>query len=178
MKETINPFDYSSQILTQLRAGVLLATKADGKANVMTIGWGFLGVDWSAPVFVTLVRTGRYSRELLDKNPEFSVCVPMGEFDRKILAIAGTKSGRDIDKIAALDLTLEPGEKISVPAIRETPLTLECKVIYKQSQDLAALPSNIRETFYPASLDSSEPRANRDGHIAYYGEIVAAYILK
>ena len=178
MKETVNPFDYSAQLLAQLRSGVLLATKADGKANIMTIGWGFLGIDWSAPVFMTLVRIGRYTRELLDKNPEFAICAPMGEFDKKILAIAGTKSGRDMDKIAALNLTLEPGEKISVPAIRELPLTLECKVIYRQAQDLEAIPPNLRETFYPAHVDSSNPRANRDYHIAYYGEIVAAYILK
>ncbi|MDE5832660.1 MAG: flavin reductase [Desulfovibrio sp.] len=178
MKESINPFDYAAHILTSLRSGVLLTSGAGNRVNTMTIGWGFMGIDWNLPIFATLVRTGRYTRELLDLNPEFTVNVPMGNFDRKILGVAGTKSGRDMDKISVLGITLERGEKVSVPAIRQFPLTLECQVIYRKQQDPQAIPAEIRNVYHPADIDSSAPGINRDFHIVYYGAILAAYIIK
>ncbi|MCB6314249.1 flavin reductase family protein, partial [Gordonibacter pamelaeae] len=71
----------------------------------MTIGWGTLGIDWSSPVFVAYVREHRFTRELLDKNPEFTVNVPFGEYSKKILGICGSKCGRNLDKISEAGLT-------------------------------------------------------------------------
>jgi flavin reductase (DIM6/NTAB) family NADH-FMN oxidoreductase RutF len=98
--------------------------------------------------------------------------------DKKILGYCGTKSGRNTDKIADMGLTLEEGESITVPGIKELPLTLECKVIYKQKQDLAAIPEEILARYYPQDVDGSAPGSNRDYHIAYYGEIVNTYIIE
>ena len=67
---------------------------------------------------------------------------------------------------------------MGAPGIRELPLTLECKVIYRQLQDRSAIPEDIRVRNYPEDADSSAPGANRDYHIAYYGEIVKAYIIE
>ena len=67
---------------------------------------------------------------------------------------------------------------VKAPGIRELPLTLECKVLYKQLQDKQAIPESIRESMYPEHVDSSNPMANRDYHIAYYGQIVKAYIIQ
>ena len=123
----------------------------------MTIGWGTLGVDWSMPVFIAFIREGRYTRELLDASREFTVNVPCGPFDRKILGYCGSHSGRDVDKAAALGLTLVPGELVGAPAIRELPLTLECKVLYRQLQDRAEIPASIRSRMYPEDVDGSQP---------------------
>ena len=57
-------------------------------------------------------------------------------------------------------------------------MTLECKVLYSQKQELEKLPDDIREKMYPQDVDGSYPMANRDAHTAYIGEIVAAYIIK
>ena len=172
----INVMDYASEIVKALPSGILLTTKADDKVNSMVIGWGTIGVNWSKPVFAVYVREGRFTREQLDKNPEFTINVPMGEYDRRIIAVCGSKSGRDIDKVAEADLTLVDPEVISVPAIKEFPLTLECKVIYRQPQELALLPEDICERMYPQDVPSTNPMANKDRHVTYYGEIVAAYI--
>ncbi len=75
-------------------------------------------------------------------------------------------------------LTLENPEKISVPGIKEYPLTLECKVLYSQRQELESIPDDIREKMYPQGVDGTYPMANRDAHTAYIGEIVAAYIIR
>ena len=176
MKREIEVFDYAGEILKALKRGVLLTTKVGDKVNCMTIGWGTLGIEWGRPVFVAFVREGRYTRELLDSNPEFTVNVPVGGFDRKILGFCGSKSGRNIDKVKELGLTLEAGEVVSVPAVKELPLTLECKVIYKQLQDKNAIPEDIKRAMYPEGVGSDEPMANGDYHVAYYGEIVKAYI--
>jgi hypothetical protein len=53
---------------------------------------------------------------------------------------------------------------------------LECKVIYRQPQELELLPKEICDRMYPQNVPSSNPMANRDPHVTYYGEIVAAYI--
>jgi flavin reductase (DIM6/NTAB) family NADH-FMN oxidoreductase RutF len=83
-------------------------------------------------------------------------------------------SGRDTDKISDMGLTLVESDVISVPGIQELPLTLECKVIYKQKQDLNCVPQAILDRFYPV-IDES---GFQDYHIAYYGEIVNAYLIK
>lgn len=173
MKKYVNVWDYAGAITGQLDDGVLLTTKADGKVNTMTIGWGFLGVLWGKPVFTVLVRKSRYTMELLEKNPEFTVNIPLGAYDKKIIGVCGTASGRDTDKIADLHLTPEEPDTVSVPAIKELPLTLECKVIYKQPQDPGAIPESDMAHYYGKGTKNEE-----DYHTAYYGLITKAYIVE
>ena len=173
MKRDIKVWDYAGRINEETGKGVLLTTKSGDKVNSMTIGWGFLGIQWGKPIFVVLVRESRYTKKLLDENPEFTVNVPLGEIDRNILGICGTKSGRDMDKIQALNLTLEAGKTVSVPAIKELPLTLECKVIYKQDQEPKAIDPDLDARYYTKGTKNEG-----DYHTAYYGEITACYIVE
>ncbi len=168
-KREIDIRDYAGDIIRALRSGILITTKVGDKVNSMTIGWGTLGIIWERPVFVAYVRTCRYTRELLDANPEFTVNVPVGGYDRNAFAICGSKSGRDMDKIAAAGLTPTAPETVSVPGIKEFPLTLECRVIYREEQTAARLPEEIRRQFYTAETED---------HVAYFGEITAAYIIE
>lgn len=178
MKKDIEVFDYANEILKAVKKGVLITTKAEDKVNSMTVSWGTLGIEWARPIFTIFVRENRFTKQQLEKNPEFTVNVPLGEFNKKILGVCGTKSGRDIDKISELNLTLEESKNISVPGIKELPLTLECKVIYKQEQDKNAIPEEIKKVDYPQDVDGSFHGSNRDFHTAYYGEIVNAYIIE
>ena len=174
MKKHIPVFDYADHILNTLKKGVLLTAKADGKVNTMTISWGTLGIQWGKPIFTAFVRGSRYTSTFLDRNKEFTVNIPYAEVDKEILRICGTKSGRDMDKIRELGLTLEDPEVISVPGIKELALTLECKVLYEQQQEPAFMLDDSIRSHYPA--DSQDIHA--DYHTAYYGEIVAAYIIE
>ena len=177
-KRMIDVNEYAGEIIKALRTGVLLTTKAGTKVNSMVIGWGTLGVNWSLPVFAVYVRDGRFTREQLDRNPEFTINVPAGPADRNVISICGGKSGRDIDKIREAGLTLAEPLAVSVPGIREFPLTLECRVIYRQVQDLPALDPEICRKHYPQDVDSSAPGSNRDPHVTYFGEILSAYIIE
>lgn len=178
MKKHVETFDYAGTICKEMKKGILLTTKLNDKVNTMTIGWGKIGIEWGKPIFIAYVRESRYTKTMLEQSGEFTVNIPMGEVDKKILGYCGTKSGRNTDKITDMGLTLEEGESITVPGIKELPLTLECKVIYKQKQDLAAIPEEILARYYPQDVDGSAPGSNRDYHIAYYGEIVNTYIIE
>ena len=178
MKETIDIEEYAGTILKALRKGALLTTKADGKVNTMTVSWGELGIDWAKPVFTVYVREHRFTHEQLERNGEFTISIPMGSFNRRILGICGTQSGRDTDKIAAAGLHLEEPSRTSVPGVRELPLTLECRVLYRQDQGLGRLDPELKEKFYLQDVDGSHHDRNRDFHTAYTGEIVAAYVIK
>lgn len=178
MKKKIEVFDYANDIMKALKTGVLLTTKAEDKVNSMTISWGVLGRIWEKPAFTVFVRENRFTRRQLENNPEFTINIPHGAFNKKILGFCGTKSGREVDKIKELNLTLETPEIVSVPAIRELPLTLECRVVYKQKQDESAITEENKRAFYPQNVDSFFSGANRDFHTAYCGEIVSAYIIE
>ena len=178
MKKSIHVFDHAGDICHAMGKGILLTTRHDGVVNTMTIGWGMLGIEWGKPIFIALVRQSRFTRELLDKSMEFTVNVPRGDLDAKILGFCGTKSGRHVDKIKEMGLTLEEPTTIGAPGICELPLTLECKVLYRQDQDLSGIPSDVLEKYYPQDIDGSKPGKNRDHHIAYYAEIVDAYIIE
>lgn len=171
MKKIINPFDYAGEFIKHMKKGILLTTKQNDIVNSMTIGWGTIGIEWGRPMFIAYVRDSRYTRELLDNNPEFTINCPIGEITGQILSVCGTKSGRDIDKIKELGLHLEEPLHISVPGICELPLTLECKVVYRNNQPVDGIPQQILDRYYP------EQNGIRDHHIAYYGEIVGAYLI-
>ena len=168
MKEYVDLWSQAGYILERLGKGVLLTTAAEGKTNTMTIGWGTLGIQWGKPIFIAFVRESRYTKELLEKNPEFTVNISYGETAKEILGICGTRSGRDMDKFRELNLNREPGETVSGPGIRELPLTLECKVIYQQDQAPEAICPEAMTRYYKEG----------DFHTAYYGQVTAAYIIK
>ena len=173
MKKQVNHFDYAGEICKALPKGILITTKNGDFVNSMTIGWGHIGIEWSKPIFVAYVRESRYTKTMLENHGEFTINVPVGNVDSNILAVCGRKSGRDMDKIKELGLHLVESDVIAVPGIEELPLTLECKVIYKQKQDLSAIPEDILNRYYPA-----DETGFQDYHYAYYGEIVNAYLIE
>ena len=173
MKRKIDFLEHAGEIKKALKSGVLLTTAAGGRTNSMTISWGMLGIEWGKPIFVAFIRESRYTKELIDKNPEFTINMPYGAFDSNITGLCGSGSGRDTDKLSAARLTAVEPEAISVPAIKELPLTLECRVVFKQTQTSDALAPEFCEKFYPKNACGSA-----DPHTAYYGEIAAAYIIE
>ena len=177
MNQQINVFDYAGHICESMKKGILLTTKSGEAVNTMTIGWGTIGIEWGRPVFVAYVRVGRHTRQMLDESGEFTVNIPYGEFDSKILGFCGSRSGRDTDKITEMGLTLVDSSVVNVPGIRQFPLTLECKVLSQKVQNIPMLPENLLSRYYPKGVDSSNPGSNEDFHIAYYGEIVNAYLI-
>ena len=175
MKREINPFDYAGDILKALPKGILLTSEAEDCVNAMTIGWGTLGIEWGVPIFAAYVRTSRFTYELMERTGEFTICVSYGDkFSKEVtkaVGICGSKSGRDVDKLAQAGVHLVESEIVRPPAIKEFPLTLECRAVFSQLQPVKEISSRFKK-FYPAEGNNSEP------HVAYYGEILKAYIIE
>ena len=174
MKQSVDAFDYAGHICKAMKKGILLTTKSGDTLNTMTIGWGKIGIEWNRPVFIAYVRETRHTKTMLEENGEFTVNIPYGQVDPQILAYCGTRSGRDTDKFRDLGLTPVDSDIVSVPGIAQLPLTLECRVIYRQKQDLSVLPPEILDRFYPVAGEHDF----RAYHIAYYGEILNAYLVQ
>lgn len=177
-KRTIDPLESAADIVPAIPTGVLLTTMANENVDTMTISWGALGMIWGQPAFTAYVRTGRFTHDQLDVNDEFTINVPDAQTARRILGVAGSTSGRTTDKIAELGLTLVEPEIVAAPGIKELPLTLECRTMYRQDQVLADIAEPYRTKFYPQDIDSSSCGANRDSHTMFIGEIVAAYVIE
>lgn len=177
-KSFIEAFDYANTITQKNDAGILFTTKVGDEVDTMVIGWGLIGNVWKRPLFVAYVRTSRHSFDLVEQSGEFTINVPEGKLDPEVFRVAGTQSGRDIDKINQLGLTLVEPEVINTPGILECPITLECKVIYKQMLDGDALPDDIIARSYPPEVDDVDALANRYLHMVYYGEIVSSYVIQ
>ena len=163
MKETA--FDqYAPQVIQTLPKGAFLTVSHGGRDNVMTIGWGTVGVIWGQPIFSVLVRPSRFTFGLLEASGEFTVSVPRTDMARA-LAVCGSKSGRDFDKFAAAGLEKLPGVKVGAPMVAGAGLHYECKVVFQQPMNPEPLDSALKDAFY----------GNGDFHTLYFGKILATW---
>lgn len=158
--------DLFAQTIQRMREdGLLLASiGADGKPNVMTIGWGTIGSIWSRPVFIVLVRPSRHTYSRLEQVGDFTVNVPPRELAAAV-SHCGTVSGRDHDKFQETQLTLIPSKEVRAPVIQECVVHYECRTLHRNDLVPDALVEAVREEFYDTG----------DFHRVYFGEIVAAY---
>lgn len=161
--------DYADLFIEkESHGGVFLSTCANGKNNTMTIGWGSIGFMWGKPVLTVMIRKSRYSYELIEKNPEFTVSIPIHDDLKKALGICGSKSGRNIDKFKEAELEILAGQKVTPPVIKGAGLHLECKVRYQQTLSADKFSPELCDKWY----------SDHDWHVLYYGEIVSAYVEK
>ena len=96
------------------------------KSNIITVAW--IGILNTNPAMCYIsVRPERYSHDIIKENGEFAI-----NLTTRQLAYAadwcGVKSGRDVDKFKEMKLTKEKANIISVPLIKESPVSVECKV--------------------------------------------------
>ncbi|MEM3384359.1 MAG: flavin reductase family protein [Candidatus Micrarchaeia archaeon] len=142
--------------------GLLLAsTGSTCIANVMTIGWGHIGILWYKPFFIAYIRKSRYTHNLIEETGDFTINIPPKNFEH-VTEFCGTKSGRYVDKVKELGLKIEVSKFVKSPSLTECPITLECKVIFKKEIESYDIPSNIKDAFY----------TRNDYHTCYFAEIV------
>ena len=144
----------------------LLLTAGDldaGDFNLMTVAWGSLGTMWNRPFAQVVVRPTRHTYAFCERHDSFTLCA-FPEEQRPALSLVGTRSGRDIDKVAQSGLTPIASELVAAPGYAEAELILECRKIYWQDMEPAHFLDPELENRYP----------QRDYHRIYFGEIVAA----
>lgn len=164
-RQPVPPAQWTSQPVGLFEPGWLLLSAGDfaaGNFNAMTVSWGSLGVMWHKPFAQVVVRPQRFTFQFLEQYPTFTLCAFPPEY-RKALAMLGSASGRDGDKIAASGLTPQAATLSAAPIYAEAALAVECRKIYWQDFDPAH--------FLDAAIHESYPAG--DYHRIYYGEILA-----
>lgn len=96
------------------------------KSNIITVAWtGILNTN-PAMCYIS-VRPERYSYNIIKSTGEFVI-----NLTTKNLAYAtdwcGVKSGKNVDKFKEMKLTKEKLNFVKCPAIKESPVSIECKV--------------------------------------------------
>lgn len=107
----------------------LVGAKENDKHNVLTVAW-ISQVSMNPLLVMVSIAPGRYSHDMIDRTGEFMVSI-LGADQQDISTFCGSRSGRDVDKIAALNLKTTPAEVIKVPRLAGCVANLECKVVGK-----------------------------------------------
>ena len=94
--------------------------------GLLTVGWTGI-VNTRPPKTYISVRPERYSYPMLQASREFVINLPSASLVRAV-DLCGVRSGREIDKLAATGLHLEPATVVSAPMVAECPISIECRV--------------------------------------------------
>ncbi len=108
---------------------VLVSCGEGETANLITVAWA--GTICTQPPRVSIsVRPTRHSYGLIKESGEFVINLPTTALARAV-DWCGVKSGRDVDKFAAMGLHAAPASKVGCPLLAESPVSLECKVFQR-----------------------------------------------
>ena len=108
---------------------VLVSCGEGETANLITVAWA--GTVCTQPPRVSIsVRPTRHSYGLIKESGEFVINLPTTAL-AKAVDWCGVKSGRDVDKFAAMGLHAAPASKVGCPLLAESPVSLECKVFQR-----------------------------------------------
>ena len=97
------------------------------QSNIITVAWTGIANTNPAMVYIS-IKKERYSYEIIKKTKEFVINLTNENLARTT-DWCGVKSGRDIDKFKAMKLTKEKCNFVQCPAIQESPVSVECRVI-------------------------------------------------
>ena len=163
----IKPEDIENNVFEVISKNWMLLTAGNiDSFNTMTVSWGGLGVLWKKNVATVYVRPGRYTREFIENSEYFTLSTyPESMHDK--LAICGSKSGRDIDKVSVCGFTPKSGDNGGV-YFDDAELVLVCRKLYYSDFD-----SN---NFLVPEIEDCYP--NHDYHRMYVGEIVEVLVKK
>lgn len=138
---------------------MLITAKTEKGFNSMTASWGGMGFLWEKNVCFCFIRPQRYTFQFVDQSDLFTLSFFTEEY-REALELFGTKSGRDVDKVALTGLHPLHQQDGTV-WYKEARLVIVCRKIYYQ--DL--IPGN----FIDAAID--QYYRNHDYHRMFIGEI-------
>ncbi len=98
-----------------------------GTTNFAPVAWT-TPLSSDPPLFGVCLSPSTYSHQLVLKTGEFTVNF-LDEEHAPLAERLGKLSGRDTDKVKALDLELEPGEALSTPCLAAAYASAECLLL-------------------------------------------------
>ncbi len=147
----------------------VLVTCSDGNvSDIVTVAWTGIVCTHPPMTYISL-RPERYSYEIIKKTGEFVINLPPSTLVKE-LDLCGMKSGRNLDKFAACNLTTTPAKYVSAPVLTQAPLSLECKV--KQVLELGTHHMFLAEI---CSVDADEALFNTEDRLCMEKAGLMAY---
>ena len=142
----VDALSFATRLLHPRHVVLVTCCDREGRANVVTLAWS-MPTSFTPPMVAISLAPSRFSHGLIEDTGEFVVNVPTVELLEKVY-VAGTRSGRDVDKFKEAGLTPKPARKVRPPIVDECIAHLECKVVN---------------------------RLTTGDHTIFVGEVVAAY---
>lgn len=105
---------------------IAIAKDAQGKHNPITLGWIML-TSHEPPMMAFAVGLERHSLEAIRGAGEFVISFPSATMKDDVL-FHGTKSGRDMDKIAESGTRTQPAAEIDSVLLADAVANFECKL--------------------------------------------------
>jgi flavin reductase (DIM6/NTAB) family NADH-FMN oxidoreductase RutF len=109
------------------RVALVIGADRAGKPNLMPATW-FMRVSGAPPMLAVSLRKERHTYGLVMSRKEFVIALP-AEGMEKVIEVAGSTSGRDMDKFAALGLKSLPADSVGVPLLDGAVANFECRVV-------------------------------------------------
>jgi flavin reductase (DIM6/NTAB) family NADH-FMN oxidoreductase RutF len=157
--------DFEKNGFTWFTENLILCSGDTTENNAMTIGWGSIGnyIGHNRPTVTVYVAPARYTYQFMEKYPRFTIM----QFDNPaIWKYMGTKSGRDGDKAAALNLHVAYTEH-GTPYYEEASMVIECETMTAWHQTEQDFRNNTPKEWY-SNFDAGI-------HTIYIGEIIGAW---
>lgn len=116
----------AGNMLYPIPAVMVSVTDGAGQDDIITVAW--TGTICTNPPMVYIsVRPSRFSHHMLMETGEFVINLTTEKLTRAT-DYCGVRSGRDVDKFKETGLTREKAEFVKAPMIRESPVSIECRV--------------------------------------------------
>ncbi len=140
---------YAEAIKTKYPEQVVVAIAKDKnrRANPVTLGWTMIA-SGNPPMMAIAVAAGHYTVQAIEHSKCFTIAYPSVEMADLVLFF-GSKSGRDVDKLAETDCPTEPATRIDSVLLSDAVANFEC---------------------------AEESRVRAGDHIVYVGRVVAAHV--
>ncbi len=118
--------EYQDAIKTKYPEQVVIAIAKDkaGRANPVTLGWTMI-VSGKPPMMAIAVAKKHYSIGTIRHSKCFTIVYPSSDMSEAALFF-GSKSGRDVDKLAEFDCKTAPAKEIDSVLLADAVANFEC----------------------------------------------------
>ena len=123
-----------------------------GKYNLITLEW-FMRTSILPPMYAISIGHTRYSYECLQKNRFFNL-VFLSKEQLETAILAGTLSGKDLDKLEKSKESFFLGRLEKLPILKRAVANLECKVVTQvRSGDHTIFVGEVKHSYLDNSKD-------------------------
>ena len=99
----------------------------DGRNNALVVGFA-ANVSLDPAMVMIGIVPSRYSHHMVKERGCFVINLPAKGYEKEYNYL-GSKSGRDEDKFAAMNIQWKDAEYVNAPILTDCPVSIECSVI-------------------------------------------------